>query len=262
MNEVVIENVSFSYGRQTVLKSISFEAEAGEFVCLLGPSGCGKSTLLRLLAGLDAPTRGRITVGGNTVTGPGLDRSVVFQDYSLFPWMTTGENIILALEQANANRKKAEYREIAREHLSRVGLLNSFDKLPSKLSGGMRQRAAIARAFAIDAPVLLMDEPFGALDAVTRTRLQDLLLRLWRNQTGGKTVFFVTHDIEEAMLLADKIVVLGLTPGPAQGIFTVDIPRPRSRRDIYSSEDAQTLRNTLVSLLYESSLSESEDLLV
>jgi NitT/TauT family transport system ATP-binding protein len=259
MNAVLIENVSFAYGRQAVLRDISLNARPGDFVCLLGPSGCGKSTLLRLLAGLERPSQGRIIVGGKQVTGPGLDRGVVFQDYSLFPWMTAGENIVFALEQALPGRKRAEYLEIARIHLSQVGLQNSFDVLPAKLSGGMRQRAAIARAFAIDAPVLLMDEPFGALDAVTRARLQDLLLRLWREQSGGKTVFFVTHDIEEAMLLANTIVVLGLTPGPVQGVFPVDIPRPRIRREIYLSERNQELRSGLIALLYESVLSDAEE---
>ncbi len=194
------------------------------------------------------------------MTGPGLDRGVVFQDYSLFPWLTAGENIVLALQQAFPGRTKAEYRTMARSHLGLVKLEDAFDKLPSKLSGGMRQRAAIARAFAMDSPVLLMDEPFGALDAVTRARLQDLLLRLWQQQsTGSKTVFFVTHDVEEAILLANTVVVLGLNPGTVKGVFAIDLPRPRVRRELCLTDRFQSLRNTLVTLLYEDVLSASEE---
>jgi NitT/TauT family transport system ATP-binding protein len=260
MLDVSIANVSFSYGHQPVLRDISLAAEAGDFICLLGPSGCGKSTLLRLLAGLDRPEAGKITIGGKLVTGPGLDRSVVFQDYSLFPWLTAGENIVLALQQVEPGKTTAEYRDIARRHLGMVRLGDAFDKLPSKLSGGMRQRAAIARAFAMNSPVMLMDEPFGALDAVTRARLQDLLLRLWQQQSGeSKTVFFVTHDVEEAILLANTVVVLGLNPGTVKGVFAIDLPRPRRRRELYLTDQFQHLRNQLVTLLYENVLSEAED---
>lgn len=259
MFNVSIENVSFSYGRQAVLQDISLSAEAGDFVCLLGPSGCGKSTLLRLLAGLDRPERGRITIDGQPVTGPGLDRGVVFQDYSLFPWMSTTENIVLALEQTRPGLSRAEYHEIAREHLRQVGLERATNKLPAQLSGGMRQRAAIARAFAMDSPVLLMDEPFGALDAVTRSKLQDLLLGLWQQNGQGKTVFFVTHDVEEAILLANTVVVLGLNPGTVQGVFDIKLPRPRVRRELYLTEAFQKLRSDLVTLLYEQVLSESDE---
>lgn len=258
MLSVSFDNVSFSYGHQTVLKDIRLNAEAGDFVCILGPSGCGKSTLLRLLAGLDRPDRGHITVGGKPVTGPGLDRGVVFQDYSLFPWMSASENIVLALEQTHPGKTKSEYREIAHEHLRLVGLKDAFEKLPSQLSGGMRQRAAIARAFAMNSPVLLMDEPFGALDAVTRAKLQDLLLRLWFQNGKGKTVFFVTHDVEEAILLANTVVVLGLNPGTVKGVFDIKLPRPRIRKELYLTEEFQKLRSALVTLLYEQVLSESE----
>lgn len=250
MPKVTLDEVSFSYGQQTVLSDISFAAEAGDFVCLLGPSGCGKSTLLRLLAGLDRPASGRITIAGKPVNGPGLDRGVVFQDYSLFPWLSAGENIVLALQQARPGRSRQDYREIAREHLRLVRLEEAFDKLPGQLSGGMRQRVAIARAFAIDSPVLLMDEPFGALDAVTRARLQDLLLRLWQREGEGKTVFFVTHDVEEAILLASRIVVLGADPGSLRGEYEVSLPRPRRRSELYPDARFQGLRQQLVSLLY------------
>jgi NitT/TauT family transport system ATP-binding protein len=255
MHEVTITDVSYSYGSNQVLRDIDLTAEAGEFICLLGPSGCGKSTLLRLLAGLDIPAQGTIALDGAPVSGPGLDRGVVFQDYSLFPWMTTGQNIVLALNQAFPGKKKAEQREIAQEYLELVGLNDAFDKLPGQLSGGMRQRAAIARAFSLNSPVLLMDEPFGALDAITRARLQDLLLSLWQQNAGErKTVFFVTHDVEEAILLASRIVVLGLNPGAVRGVFSVDIPRPRIRQELYLKEPFLILRDQLISVLHENIL--------
>lgn len=260
MFEVILSNVNYSYGSNKVLQDITLTAASGDFVCLLGPSGCGKSTLLRLLAGLASPASGSITLHGNPISGPGLDRGVVFQDYSLFPWMTAGQNIILALEQAFPNKKKIEYREAAAGYLEMVGLGEAYDKLPGQMSGGMRQRAAIARAFAVNAPVLLMDEPFGALDAITRARLQDLLLQLWQQKEGErKTVFFVTHDVEEAILLANRIVVLGLNPGSIKGVFDVDLPRPRIRQELYLKEAFLVLRDKLVTVLHENILSELDD---
>jgi NitT/TauT family transport system ATP-binding protein len=257
MHAVALNNVNYSYGSNRVLEDITFTAASGDFICLLGPSGCGKSTLLRLLAGLAQPTSGSITLNGTQITGPGLDRGVVFQDYSLFPWMTAGQNIVLALEQAFPGKKKNEYRETAAGYLEMVGLPDANDKLPSQLSGGMRQRAAIARAFAINSPVLLMDEPFGALDAITRARLQDLLLQLWQQKSDQrKTVFFVTHDVEEAILLANRIVVLGLNPGSIKGVFEVDITRPRVRQELYLKEPFLVLRDKLVTVLHENILSE------
>ena len=257
MHEIALDQVSFGYGSQQVLDSITFTAAPGDFVCLLGPSGCGKSTLLRLLAGLVRPTSGSITLDGSPVTRPGLDRGVVFQDYSLFPWMTAGQNIVLALEQAFPGRPGREMRQLAAEYLDMVGLAEAFDKLPGRMSGGMRQRAAIARAFAVNAPVLLMDEPFGALDAITRARLQDLLLQLWQQQAGErKTVFFVTHDVEEAILLANRVVVLGLNPGTIKGVFDVDIPRPRLRQELYLREEFRVLRERLITVLHRNLITE------
>jgi NitT/TauT family transport system ATP-binding protein len=260
MPEIAIHNVAFSYGSQSILKAIDFTACAGEFVCLLGPSGCGKSTLLRLLAGLAQPTSGSLTLDGSPIKGPGLDRGVVFQDYSLFPWMSTGQNVVLALSQAFPSQSKAELAETAQAYLEMVGLADVFHKLPGALSGGMRQRAAIARAFAINAPVLLMDEPFGALDAITRARLQDLLLQLWQvNSAERKTVFFVTHDVEEALLLASKVVVMGLNPDcSVRGVFDVDLPRPRLRQDLYSNLSFTQLRDKLISELHADVLEDLE----
>lgn len=260
MHEIKLTDIGYAYAHQQVLDGINFTAAAGEFVCLLGPSGCGKSTLLRLLAGLAAPTSGSITLDGKPIEGPGLDRGVVFQDYSLFPWMTSGQNVVLALEQAFPDRPKAKLRETAQAYLEMVGLNGVFDKLPGALSGGMRQRAAIARAFAVNSPVLLMDEPFGALDAITRARLQDLLLQLWQqNAAERKTVFFVTHDVEEAILLASTVVVMGLNPGTVRGIFPVDIPRPRQRQALYTDPSFLALRDRLIAELHADVLDELDE---
>lgn len=260
MHTISINNVKFSYGAQTILDGIDLEVSAGEFICLLGPSGCGKSTLLRLLAGLAKPTLGSIALDGAPITAPGLDRGVVFQDYSLFPWMTTGQNVVLALEQAFPGKPKNEQRETAQAYLEMVGLDNVFHKLPGALSGGMRQRAAIARAFAINSPVLLMDEPFGALDAITRARLQDLLLQLWQQNKGErKTVIFVTHDVEEAILLASRVVVMGLNPGSVRGVFDVSIPRPRVRQELYGTPEFIALRDRLIGELHADVLDELDE---
>ncbi|WP_306532584.1 ABC transporter ATP-binding protein [Geobacter sp.] len=260
MHTISINDVKFSYGAQTILDGIDLEVSAGEFICLLGPSGCGKSTLLRLLAGLAEPTSGTIALDGAPIAAPGLDRGVVFQDYSLFPWMTTGQNVVLALEQAFPGKPKNEQRETAQAYLEMVGLDNVFHKLPGALSGGMRQRAAIARAFAINSPVLLMDEPFGALDAITRARLQDLLLQLWQQNKGErKTVIFVTHDVEEAILLASRVVVMGLNPGSVRGVFDVSIPRPRVRQELYGTPEFIALRDRLIGELHADVLDELDE---
>lgn len=249
MRETVIKDLSFSYPGtdKLVLKDINMDVAEGEFVSILGQSGCGKSTLLRLLAGLEKQTSGEILIDGKPFSGPSLSRGVVFQDYGLFPWMTAGENIMLALRQRFPERDKKELREIAVNMLQSVGLDKGvYNKLPKELSGGMKQRCAIARAFGIDPPILLMDEPFGALDAVTRARLQDMVLELWRKQEPKKTVFFVTHDVDEAILLSTKIFVLGQSPSNV--IFNCDIPsdgRP-TRETQFEDPKFLNLRNTLI----------------
>lgn len=215
MENISIDQLSFAYedGGKLILKDITTTIQAGEFVCILGQSGCGKSTLLRLLAGLEKPTRGELRIGERKIGEAGLDRGVVFQDYGLFPWMTAGENILLALRQCFPGKSKQELKQRALDMLGEVGLDASvYKKLPKELSGGMKQRCAIAQAFSMDPPILLMDEPFGALDAVTRAMLQDLILELWAKQDPKKTIFFVTHDVDEAMLLANRILVLGQSP--------------------------------------------------
>ena len=252
MSSIELRGVSFAYGSELIIKEIDLVIDSGDFVCLLGPSGCGKSTLLRLISGLEKPWQGEIVVDGIRIYEAGIDRGIVFQDYSLFPWMSTGENIMLAVRQAYPEKSKKDLKEISIKFLKMVGLESAYNKLPGNLSGGMRQRAAIARAFAINPPILLMDEPFGALDAVTRARLQDLVVNLWSGEEENKkTVVFVTHDVEEALLIANKIVVLGSNGKGIQEVCSVDFQRPRSRELLYDNLQFISLRNHLVHLLNE-----------
>ena len=249
MENIKINQLSFSYedNGKLILKDINIEVQAGEFVCILGQSGCGKSTLLRLLAGLLKPTSGELLIGDKKVEGASLERGVVFQDYGLFPWMTAGENILLALKQRFPGRTKQELKQTAVNMLLEVGLEESVYKmLPKELSGGMKQRCAIAQAFSMDPPILLMDEPFGALDAVTRARLQDLVLKLWAQDNPKKTVFFVTHDVDEAMLLANRIIVLGQSPSSI--IYECAIPedgRP-TRETQFENMEMLRMRTKLI----------------
>lgn len=246
---VQVDQLKFTYpgSEKTILEDVSMRVDEGEFVCIFGQSGCGKSTFLRLLAGLETPTGGSISMFGETIKGAGPDRAVVFQDYGLFPWMTAGKNIVLALKQKFPDTDKAELKAKALEMLEAVGLSpDVFDKLPKELSGGMKQRCAIARAFGMDSPVMLMDEPFGALDAVTRARLQDLLLELWNRQEQRKTVFFVTHDVDEALLLASRIIVFGQSPAHAIYECRIDPDQHRSREGLFESSVLMGLRNDLI----------------
>jgi sulfonate transport system ATP-binding protein len=208
-----------------VLHDISLDITAGEFVVIVGASGCGKSTLLRLIAGLDMPNAGAVFVGGSKVVGPGLDRGIVFQDHRLLPWLTAEENVAAALIARGV--PKAERLDVARRYLALVGLTGFETAYPSQLSGGMAQRAAIGRALANDPDVLLLDEPLGALDALTRLKLQNEIVRL--SAKNPKTIVLVTHDIEEAVFFADRIVVMDAKPGRIRRIIPVDLPRPRDR---------------------------------
>ena len=249
MESVEVKELSFAYENTDtlILKDLNMQIQEGDFVCLLGQSGCGKSTLLRLLAGLEKPTTGEILIDGKPIKGAGLERSVVFQDYGLFPWMTAGENIVLALKQKFPKQKKSELKAIAKEMLVKVGLDESvYGKLPKELSGGMKQRCAIARSFSINPPVLLMDEPFGALDAVTRARLQEMVLDLWKSDETKKIVFFVTHDVDEALLLANKIFVL--VQKPSSVIYSCEIPEEDKpdRNSLYENVHIMKLRNELI----------------
>ncbi len=230
-------------GEIIALKDISLSIEPGEFVCLLGPSGCGKSTLLNAIAGFSAPTSGTITVGDRPVMGPGPDRGMVFQEYALFPWMTVAQNIAFGLEIKGDS--KTAIREKVDALLETLHLKDFRDRFPKDLSGGMRQRVAIARVIAMDPPILLMDEPFGALDALTRRTLQDELLRIWTELK--KTVVFVTHSIEESIYLADRIVVMTYRPGTVKCDKRVALPRPRDP----SSSDFNALKRELGQLVME-----------
>lgn len=224
---IVLQGVTKRFGPLLVLANIHVCIERGMFGVIVGPSGCGKSTILRLIAGLDRPDMGRILADGQPVTGPGPDRILIFQEHALYPWRTLEENVAFGLELAGV--PAAARRNHVSHWLDRVGLRGFERYYPHQLSGGMRQRAAIARALVMDPKILLLDEPYGALDAMTRLQMQDELLRLWHG--SGKTVLMVTHDIEEAAYLADRIFVMSPRPGRILSQIDVDLPRPRSRTD-------------------------------
>lgn len=228
---VRVEGVGKRFGGRgatvQALHDVSFDVAPGEFVVVVGPSGSGKTTLFRIIGGLEPPTSGTVYLQGEPVTEPGPDMGIVFQEYHLFPWRTVRGNVGFGLEQRGV--PEAERRHQVDDLLELVGLSEFADAYPKELSGGMKQRVGIARALAIDPELLLMDEPFGAVDAQTRAALQDELLDLWEHT--GKTVLFVTHDVQEAVTLADRVVVMGTDPGHVKEIVEVDLPRPRSRTD-------------------------------
>jgi ABC-type nitrate/sulfonate/bicarbonate transport system ATPase subunit len=216
-------------GEVEALAPIDLAIPKGEFVCMIGASGCGKSTLLRIVAGFEEPTTGEVTIDGKPVAGPGRDRGMVFQDYALFPWMTVKENISFGPRQRHLPREEID--KTTGEFVRMVGLERFADRYPNQLSGGMKQRVAIARVLANDANILLMDEPFGALDALTREQLQNELLQIWKRT--GVTTIFVTHSVEEAVLLADRVLVMSAGPGRIDSDFRIELPRPR---DVSSPE--------------------------
>jgi ABC-type nitrate/sulfonate/bicarbonate transport system ATPase subunit len=225
------------------LERTSFDVAAGEFLVVVGPSGCGKSTLLQILAGILKPTNGTILVDGDPITGPSLDRSMIFQSYALFPWLSVLDNVQFGLRRKSIPRE--QQRSIALEYLQLVGLNDFADKSIDELSGGMKQRVAIARAFAVNPSILLMDEPFGALDALTRRFLQRELLRIWQEQR--RTVVFITHSVNEAIYLADRILVMSARPGRIRAEWRLDSPRPRD----VSSEQHRQLESEIYALLDE-----------
>ena len=241
-----VENVSLRYQSPagdtfTALDNVSFEVPDQQFAVIVGPSGCGKSSLLYLTAGLAEPSDGAIYVGGQKVDGPGADRGMVFQSYTLFPWLTVRQNIEFGLKRRGLPSN--EIRIIVEFYLGDVGLAKFAEHYPKQLSGGMMQRVAIARALANDPQILLMDEPFGALDSQTRLQMQQLLLQVWGN--SKKTVVFVTHDIDEAILLADRIYVMGARPGRIKEILEVPIERPRSLEVVMEPEFIRMKRHIL-----------------
>ena len=221
-----------SNGTITALKDISFQTHKREFVCVIGASGCGKSTLIRLLAGLETPTRGDVLLDGRVVRGPGPDRGMVFQGYTLFPWRTVKKNVMFGWEMPGRGRMPAE--EEAMQWIELVGLTRFANSYPHQLSGGMKQRVAIARALANQPRILLMDEPFGALDAQTRAKMQAYLMEIWKNI--DITILFITHDLDEAVYLADRILVLKAHPGEVQELIEVPVPQPRSPQQFLSAE--------------------------
>ncbi|MFQ6137078.1 MAG: ABC transporter ATP-binding protein [Candidatus Hydrothermarchaeales archaeon] len=223
------------------LEDVNLKVREGEFVCLIGPSGCGKTTFLRLLAGLEAPSSGELYLDGKLILGPGDDRGVVFQEFALFPWRTAVKNVEFGLEIKGLSRE--ERGETAMKYIDMVGLTGRENCYPHQLSGGMKQRVGIARALANEPEVLLMDEPFGSLDAQTRNRMQGELLEIWKKT--GKTIIFVTHNVDEAVYLADRIVVMSCGPGRIVEIIRMGLPRPRSR----TSVEVNKIRNRILKLL-------------
>jgi NitT/TauT family transport system ATP-binding protein len=219
-------------GPVTALKDINFKTHRREFVCVIGPSGCGKSTLIRILAGLEEQSSGEVLLDGKSVRGPGPDRGMVFQGYTLFPWLTVKKNVMFGLERSGKDRNSAE--QEARSWIDLVGLSKFENSYPHQLSGGMKQRVAIARALANQPRILLMDEPFGALDAQTRARMQSYLLDIWKNI--DVTILFITHDLDEAVYLADRILVLKAHPGEVQELIEVPVPHPRTPDQLLSPE--------------------------
>ncbi|XWK87249.1 MAG: nitrate ABC transporter ATP-binding protein [Phormidium sp.] len=250
---LVIDQVSKNYptpnGLYPVLENVNFTVYEGEFVCLIGHSGCGKSTLLNMVSGFNKPSEGEVRLRGNLITKPGPDRMMVFQNYALLPWKTAYENVYLAVKTAFPNKSKAEKHEIVEEHLAMVGLTEAAQKRPHQLSGGMKQRVAIARALAIRPEILILDEPFGALDAITKEELQEELLKIW--QDHRTTVLMITHDIDEALFLADRLVMM--TNGPAANIgevMNIPFPRPRDRAQIMEDPQYYELRNYALDFLF------------
>jgi len=227
------------------LDNVSLDIIDNEFVTVVGPSGCGKSTMMNILAGLDEPTRGRAIVDGKDVSGPGPERGVIFQQYALFPWLTVRKNVEFGLKTAGVAR--AECRERAEYFIRLVGLEQFADALPKMLSGGMKQRCAIARAYAVNPSILLMDEPFGALDALTRVRLQEQLLETWSAEK--RTVMFITHDVDEAVFLANRVVIMAARPGRIYDIVNVDLTYPRTEA-MRLSPEFSALRNRVWHAVY------------
>jgi nitrate ABC transporter ATP-binding subunit len=236
------------FGDVAVVQDFALNVREGEFVCLIGHSGCGKSTVLSMVAGLTEPSAGAVVLGGREVDGPGPDRGVVFQAPCLLPWMTALDNVRLGVDQVMADRPRAERRERAAEALRRVGLGDALARMPGELSGGMRQRVGIARAIALQPRLLLLDEPFGMLDQLTRMELQDVLLELW--QRDHTTALMVTHDVDEALFLADRVAMM--TSGPAArlgAMLEVPFARPRRRAEVLEHPDYYRLREELIGFL-------------
>ena len=251
---VYLENVNMRFvtkkGVFEALKDVNLNIQQGEFVSIIGHSGCGKSTVLNLIAGLLEPTSGHLFCAGREIAKPGPERAVVFQNHSLLPWLTCFENVYLAVERVFGSESKVNLEARTNAALELVGLSHAADKRPNEISGGMKQRVGIARALSMEPKVLLLDEPFGALDALTRATLQDELMKIMAK--SGATAVMVTHDVDEAVLLSDRIVMM--TNGPSAGIgdiLTVDLPKPRNRLELAENKDYNHLRSEVLRFLYE-----------
>ena len=233
-------------GEMVALNGVNLDIYENEVICVVGPSGCGKSTLLNIIAGLTDATSGTVYCNGKAVSGTGTDRGVVFQQYALFPWLTVKKNVMFALEMKGVKGKQAQ--DLAMQYLAKVDLEKFADHYPKELSGGMKQRVAIARAYAADPEVLLMDEPFGALDAQTRTQLQSELLETW--ERDQKTCFFITHDVDEAIILAQRVIIMSARPGRIKDIVDIDIPYPRTQETKMTPRFLE-LKNHIWSQVYQ-----------
>jgi nitrate/nitrite transport system ATP-binding protein len=245
---VSVEGIARKFPGLTVFQNVWFGIERGEFVCLVGHSGCGKTTILNILAGLDTPSDGVVLVDGKEIEGPSLDRAVIFQGHALMPWLTAEQNVAFAVSCRNPSWDKGRVRDAAREALARVGLTQAAERKPSQLSGGMKQRVGIARALSVNPKLLLMDEPFSALDALTRGSLQEEVSRLVTE--AGQTAFMITHDVDEAILLADRILLM--TNGPEARVAEVvhnRLARPRTRADLHHMPGYHPLRDHIMDFL-------------
>ena len=251
-NILELKDVGVSFGSKEetthVLENVNLNVKQGEFVAIVGFSGTGKSTLINLMGGLIPPTHGEVNCKGESVTGPGPDRGVIFQNYSLLPWLSVGGNVALAVNQIHKGKSKAEKNEIVKKYVDMVSLTPAIDKKPKELSGGMRQRVSVARALSMEPEILLMDEPLSALDALTRSVLQDHILKIW--QDTGKTMVLITNDVDEGLYMADRIIPLTMGPkatlGPA---FEVTMDRPRDRKGLNHNEEFKKLRTEVIKFL-------------
>jgi nitrate/nitrite transport system ATP-binding protein len=253
---ISVNNVTVSFktpkGTYTAVKEISLTVQKGEIISLIGHSGCGKSTLMGTISGMVKPSTGEVIANGKKVMGPGPDRGIVFQNYSLLPWLTVYRNIYEAVDSALKDMSKAEKKELVERNLKTVHLWEHKDKLPGQLSGGMKQRVAIARAFAINPTILLLDEPFGALDALTKSNMHVELLKLWNLDNREKTIVMVTHDIEEAIFLSDRVVVMNNGPAATiREIVPVPLERPRNKKDIVHDPVYMNTHDKLLNLLID-----------
>ncbi|MBT1696609.1 ABC transporter ATP-binding protein [Fulvivirgaceae bacterium PWU4] len=256
MSYLKIEDLEIAFktpkGRYVAVQNINLDVDKGEIISIIGHSGCGKSTILNAVAGMVQPTGGSVLLNGKKVKGPGPDRGIVFQNYSLLPWLCVYQNIYQAVDAALKTEDKADKHARVEQYLKMVGLWDHREKYPKQISGGMKQRVAIARAFAIDPEVLLLDEPFGALDALTKSSLHIELLKMWNLTQRSKTIIMVTHDIEEAIFLSDRIVVMNNGPASTiREIENVHLPRPRNKKETVNMPEYKVIRERLLNLLVD-----------